>query len=94
MISRDGDLFRVTGPVTIDNVRGVIEEGRRAFAGNDARVDLGGLENVDSSALSMLLEWMRDAAGSGRQFRVRNVPENLASLARVYGVLDHLPIEA
>lgn len=94
MISRDRDIFRVSGPVTIDNVRVVIEEGRREFAGNDARVDLGGLENVDSSALSMLLEWMRDAAANGRQFRVLNVPENLTSLARVYGVLDHLPIEA
>jgi len=94
MIRREGDVYRVEGPVTIENVRGVIEEGRRVFSGEDLRVDLGGLENVDSSALSMLLEWMRDAAASGRRVRYLNVPENLASLARVYGVLDHLPLAA
>jgi len=94
MIRREGDVYRVEGPVTIENVRGVIEEGRRVFSGEDLRVDLGGLESVDSSALSMLLEWMRDAAASGRRVRYLNVPENLASLARVYGVLDHLPVAA
>jgi phospholipid transport system transporter-binding protein len=94
MIRPEGDVYRVEGPVTIENVRGVIEEGRRVFSGGDLRVDLGGLENVDSSALSMLLEWMRDAAASGRRVRYLNVPENLASLARVYGVLDHLPVAA
>lgn len=94
VISREGEIYRVSGPVTIENVRGVIEEGRRVFTGGDLRVDLGALKNVDSSALSMLLEWMRDAAGNGRHLCFLNVPENLASLARVYGVLDHLPVEA
>lgn len=92
MVSRDGDIFRVSGPVTIDNVTSVIEAGRQAFAGSDAVVDLSGLENVDSAAISMMLEWMRDAAGGGRRVRFANLPENLRTLAKVYGVLDVLPL--
>lgn len=92
MISREGEVFRVSGPVTIDNVRGVIEEGLQAFDRDDLVVDLGGLGTVDSSALSMMLEWMRAAARSGRRVRYLNLPENLKSLAGVYGVLDELPL--
>lgn len=93
MISRDGNIFRVSGPVILDNVCAVIEEGRRAFDGQaDVTVDLSGLDNVDSSAISMMLEWARDAARGGRRMRFAGLPENLKSLARVYGVLDTLPL--
>lgn len=92
MVSRDGDIIRVSGPVTIDNVTAVIEAGRQAIAGSDPVVDLSGLENVDSAAISMMLEWMRDAARGGRRVRFANLPENLRTLAKVYGVLDVLPL--
>ncbi|HSD60640.1 MAG TPA: STAS domain-containing protein, partial [Burkholderiales bacterium] len=83
----------VSGPVILDNVCAVIEEGRRAFGGEaDATVDLSGLESVDSSAISMMLEWARDAARGGRRMRFAGLPANLKSLARVYGVLDTLPL--
>jgi phospholipid transport system transporter-binding protein len=92
LVSRDGDIFRVSGPVTLDNVTAVIREGRDAFAGADAVVDLSGLENVDSAAISMMLEWMRDAARNGRRVRFAGLPENLRTLAKVYGVLEVLPL--
>ncbi|HET9701884.1 MAG TPA: STAS domain-containing protein [Burkholderiales bacterium] len=92
MVSRDGDIIRVSGPVTIDNVTAVIEAGRQAISGSDPVVDLSGLENVDSAAISMMLEWMRDAARGGRRVRFANLPENLRTLAKVYGVLDVLPL--
>ncbi|HEX6829084.1 MAG TPA: STAS domain-containing protein [Burkholderiales bacterium] len=92
MVSRDGDIFRVSGPVTLENVTAVVQEGRDAFAGSDVVVDLSGLANVDSTAISMMLEWMRDAARGGRRMRYANLPENLRTLAKVYGVLEVLPL--
>jgi phospholipid transport system transporter-binding protein len=92
VISRDGDTFRVRGPVTLENVTAVVREGREAFDGTDLVVDLSGVENVDSAAISMMLEWMRDAARDGRRVRFSNLPENLRTLAKVYGVLDLLPL--
>ena len=92
MISREGNRFRVSGSVTIDNVRRVIEEGLSAFEGDELVIDLSGIENMDSSALSMMLEWMREAAKHGRRVRYENLPENLKSLAGVYGVLEELPL--
>lgn len=92
MISREGNRFRVSGSVTIDNVRRVIEEGLGVFEGDELVIDLSGLENVDSSALSMMLEWMREAVKLGRRIHYVNLPENLKSLAGVYGVLEELPL--
>jgi ABC-type transporter Mla MlaB component len=35
-----------------------------------------------------MLNWLREGIKRGRQFRFTNLPENLKSLAAVYGVLD------
>ncbi len=43
---------------------------------------------MDSSALSLLLSLRRSSAGQSLEFR--HIPESLLSLARLYGVADHL----
>jgi phospholipid transport system transporter-binding protein len=45
---------------------------------------------VDSSALSLLLEWRREAARNGREVRYRNLPASMKSLAELYGVTELL----
>jgi phospholipid transport system transporter-binding protein len=45
---------------------------------------------VDSSALSLLLEWRRAAERSGRTIRYRNLPASLKSLAELYGITELL----
>lgn len=91
MIVRDGDRFVVQGPVTLDNVVGVLEEGRRLFSGAESVVDLGRIETVDSSAISLLMEWLRDAERDQRRLRLVNMPENMKSLADLYGVAELIP---
>lgn len=91
MIVRDGDRFVVQGPVTLDNVVGVLEEGRRLFSGTESVVDLGRIETVDSSAISLLMEWLRDAERDQRRLRLVNMPENMKSLADLYGVAELIP---
>jgi len=54
-------------------------------------VDFSEVESVDSAAISMLLGWSRAAQRAQRDLRVRNLPEDLLSLARLYGVADLLP---
>lgn len=49
-------------------------------------VDASGLKHFDSSALAVLLECRRLAQAWGKGFVVRNAPEKLAALARLYGV--------
>ena len=91
MIRRDGEAFRVEGPVTIANVEALLAEGLRLFEGQDIRVDLAGITEVDSSAVSLLLEWSRDAAHHGRRLTFLNLDSNLKSLATLYGVSTLIP---
>jgi phospholipid transport system transporter-binding protein len=93
MIVRDGDCFRVQGPVTMANVEALIEEGRAAFTEPEVTVDLGAVTEVDSTAVSLLLQWLRDAAAQGRRLTFRGLTHNIHSLAVLYGVADLIPID-
>jgi ABC-type transporter Mla MlaB component len=56
------------------------------------RFDLAQVEAADSSAVSMLLGWLRNAQRHQAKLTFVNVPENLRSLAHLYGVADALPL--
>ena len=93
MIVRQGNRFLIDGPITLDNVGTLIAEGS-AFDGDSVIVDLAGVISADSSALSLLLEWMRRFGGNRRQIAFANMSHNLRSLAELYGVVDLIPIAA
>jgi len=86
MITCDGGRCTVSGPLTIRNAAAVLEEGNRAFAGDGLAVDLSGVTEVDSAAVSLLLEWRRAAERRNHRIEFVNLPDNLKSLARLYGV--------
>jgi len=90
MISCDGDRCRVDGPVTMINATATLDEGLQKFTAPHVTVDLGGLTEVDSAAVSLLLEWRRAAQRERRRIDFVNLPDNLKSLAKLYGVTDLL----
>jgi phospholipid transport system transporter-binding protein len=90
MISCDGGRCEVRGPLTIATAAALVEEGRRLFVGENLIVDLSGVTEVDSAAVSLLLEWGRVARGGNRRIAFANIPANLKSLASLYGVLELL----
>jgi phospholipid transport system transporter-binding protein len=81
---------RVDGPVTMANVTGLLAEGTNLFRVADVVVDLSGVTEVDSSAVSLLLEWRRSAQAAARRVEFVNIPPNLKSLADLYGVAELL----
>jgi phospholipid transport system transporter-binding protein len=54
--------------------------------GPEVVVDASALRQLDTSALAVLLETRRRAADAGKAFVLRDAPEELASLAKLYGV--------
>lgn len=94
MISCDGDRCALQGPVTLDNVVAVLEEGARLMpTAQRVVVDLAGVTEVDSAAVSLLLEWRRRAESSNRMISFVNIPKNLKSLATLYGVAELIGAE-
>ena len=88
MIACEGGRCAVQGPITVENVVELLGEGNERFTGADVTVDLAAVTEVDSSALSLLLEWRREAGRNGRTIRYLNLPANLTSLAELYGVTE------
>lgn len=93
MMTRQGNRILVDGPMTFETVEALVAD-VAVFDGDDLVVDLKGVTNADSSALSLLLEWMRRMRGAGKKLEFANVGANLRSLAELYGVVDLLPFAA
>ena len=92
MITRDGNHLRVRGALTVANVASLAEAGKQQFGdGGELVVDLGEVAEVDSSALSLLFEWQREARRRNIRISFRNLPDSLKSLATLYGVSDLIP---
>lgn len=90
MIDCDGDRCTLQGPVTADNVVDLLAQGAQRFTAPRVTVDLSGVTEVDSSALSLLLEWRREAVRNGREIQFRNLPASMKSLAELYGIAELL----
>jgi len=87
----DGRLL-VEGTITYDNIVEVTRAGEAAIKTNDIQIDLEGITEVDSSAVSMLLEWTRTAQMYGRKVEFVNLPGNLADLVELYDVGNMVPV--
>jgi phospholipid transport system transporter-binding protein len=86
MITRDGSRMALSGPVTLANVAAVLEEGRSHVQDGVATVDLGGVTEMDSALLALLLAWLREAKSRERALAFANPPQSLRTIARLYGV--------
>jgi ABC-type transporter Mla MlaB component len=80
--------LRLEGSLTAREVAELERRHRARFAGTQPpeRVCLADVDDVDSSALALLLEWRAGALKAGRELRVDQPPESLRVIARLTGV--------
>jgi phospholipid transport system transporter-binding protein len=86
--AREDGRLAVSGAVTIQDVAVVMEQGIALFDRKELAIDLGGVTEVDSSAVSLLLEWKREALRRGRHLLFANIPQKLWTLLRLYGISE------
>ena len=60
MIRLDGDRMMVSGPLTLAHVAAALGEGNAAIGKGACSIDLGEVGELDSSALALLLAWLRE----------------------------------
>lgn len=94
MITREDGRLALHGSLTIATVPALFEQGLQHLCSEDLLVDFSGVDAVDSAAVGMLLGWLRAARRNKRTLRVTGLPDDLLSLARLYGVADLLPSQS
>ena len=91
VIKRQGDQMVVSGALTLATVARALREGSDAIAMGARTVDLGEVGELDSSALALLLAWLREAKRRNRDLSFTRLPEGLTTIASLYGVAELLP---
>lgn len=81
----------MNGDITINQIEALLAESKALQMPEALEIDLAQVAEVDTFALSLIFEWLRQAIAAKVSINVVNVPANLASLATLYGVLDLIP---
>lgn len=79
-------MFRPTSPFNASTAKALYQAGLAAIRAGQASVDLGDLDKADSSAVAALVGWRRAAGRQGKSLVFVNIPDNLRSLATLYGL--------
>ena len=90
MIKQDGDRLLIEGPVTIGTVSALLAQSRALLAPGVAVLDFQGATEVDSAAVALALECMREARRRKLTLSLVNLPEAMQNLAQLYAVFDLL----
>ena len=91
MTQHDGVKMVMQGNLDVHTVPVLFATGLKHLASEDLQVDFSRVETVDSAAVAMLLGWARAAQRDKRSLQLVGLPDDLLSLARLYGVDDLLP---
>lgn len=90
-IEREGKKLYIRGAITVNNAAEIARQGVALLDDDKLVIDLKEVTEVDSSAVSMLFEWLRLAQARNQRLKFVNIPENLSSLIQLYGVTDFIP---
>lgn len=88
---KNGRLF-VQGPVVLENALQLCEEGGQYLSKSKLLFDFSEATEIDSAAVSLMLEWSRNARAQGREVEFFGLGPDIASLTDLYGVEDLIRI--
>ncbi|MDC8757991.1 STAS domain-containing protein [Janthinobacterium fluminis] len=80
------DTLQSLTSLTVHNAKAALAQGVDAIQSGQTVFDLRNVKQVDSAAVSVLLAWQRAAVKAGAKLDVRNLPDKLQSLTKLYGV--------
>lgn len=76
--------------ITLQDIGSIEKLGINAIESGDAVFDFSDVKKADSAMLALLLQWIRKSKLKGLVPEVKNLPEGMWSLARLYGVRELL----
>jgi len=94
VISQQGERLLLQGPVTIATVSALLTQARTQLAPGVTVLDFAGVTEVDSAAVALALECLREARQRKLALTLANLPEAMQHLAELYAVSELLQSEA
>jgi phospholipid transport system transporter-binding protein len=87
-ITQSGNSWSLAGEVVIDTVSTLLETSKALPIVANTEIDFSGVTNIDTSTISLILEWKRRAQKENQAIKFVNLPANLNSLTQLYGVAE------
>ncbi len=88
MIVFEKNQWQLSGDLTIEKIPAIIELINKQKLDKKTTIDFSKVTSIDTSTLSLIFELQRQAKKTQSQFIFKNLPKNLNSLAKLYGVED------
>jgi phospholipid transport system transporter-binding protein len=94
VIRQEGDRLLFEGPVTIGTVSALLAQSRALLSPGANVLDFKGVTEVDSAAVALALECMREARRREFALSFANLPGAMQHLAQLYAVSELLQANA
>ena len=91
-IIQKSNQWQVAGPVLMDNADEALNQSIVLSMNDQLEIDFSGVTDVDTAALSLIMEWQRRALATKCTITFSNLPANLNSLAELYGVTSFISV--
>lgn len=81
------NLYKITGDITFSTVPKLNTVGIQYIVAHQEPIfDLSAVQKTDSSAIALLLAWIRDAKREHKNIHFQNIPHQVLEVAEVCGV--------
>ena len=88
MIVFEKNQWQLSGDLTIEKIPAIIDLISKQKLDKKTTIDFSKVTSIDTSTLSLIFELQRKSKKTQSQFTFKNLPKNLNSLAKLYGVED------
>ena len=78
--------WQLSGDVVVGSAKTILTASQGFSITSETKVDFAQVTDIDTTALSLILEWKRRAQTENKTLSFVNLPANLNSLAALYGV--------
>ena len=82
--------WRVSGDVVIGTISSVLNASKSLVLNAETTIDFAQVTDIDTSTISLILEWKRRAQKEHQTIKLANLSDNLKSLTQLYGVEEFI----
>lgn len=85
-IAQIDHCWQLSGDVVVGSAKAILTASQAFAITSNTKVDFAQVADIDTTALSLILEWKRRAQIENKTLSFVNLPANLSSLSELYGV--------